>query len=79
MDLAALVLDRGADRDELGHVGAPLVTPDLDRTPTIPSAPSCSASSSIRVIASSRAEHIAWVNTPISWLCFQFACWKPMW
>ena len=37
------------------------------RTPTMPSAPSWSASSSIRVIASSRAWYIAWQRTFISW------------
>ena len=45
----------------------------------MPSAPSWSASSSIRVIASSRAWYIAWVRTPSSWLWFHIACWNPMW
>src|SRR2546429_90619 len=49
------------------------------RTPTMPSAPSWSASSSIRVIASSRAPYMAWDRTPISWLCFQPAISMPMW
>ena len=45
----------------------------------MPSAPSASASSSMRVIASSRAWYMACVRTPISWLWFHIACWKPMW
>ena len=49
------------------------------RTPTMPSAPSWSASSSMRVIASSRAWYIAWVRTSISWFWFQSYDWKPMW
>ena len=49
------------------------------RTPTTPSAPSWSASSSIRVIASWRAPYIASESTVISWLFFQPATWMPMW
>ena len=53
--------------------------PTSSRTPTIPSAPSWSASSSMRVIASSRAWYIACVRTSISWFWLQFDCWNPMW
>ncbi len=45
----------------------------------MPSAPSWSASSSMRVIASSRAEYIASDRTVISSLVFHEDCWKPMW
>ena len=45
----------------------------------MPSAPSWSASSSMRVMASSRAWYMACVSTSISWFEFQFDCWKPMW
>ena len=37
------------------------------RTPTMPSAPSASASASIRVMASSRAWYMAWESTSSSW------------
>ena len=49
------------------------------RTATIPSAPSWSASSSMRVIASSRAWYIACVRTSISWFWLHAPTWKPMW
>jgi hypothetical protein len=60
--------DRRADREELGRV-----------TATMPSAPSTSASASIRVIASSRAWYIAWDSTSISWFLVHRLTCRPTW
>jgi hypothetical protein len=49
------------------------------RTPTIPSAPSWSASSSIRVIARWRALYIACESVSNSRLVVGPATWMPMW
>ena len=49
------------------------------RTPTMPSAPSASASASIRVIASSRAWYSAWESTVSSWFLPQRPTWRPTW
>jgi hypothetical protein len=50
-------LDRRADGDELGHVGAEVAPHDLERHAAMPSAPSVIASICILSIASSRAGH----------------------
>jgi hypothetical protein len=79
MQLALGVLDRRADRDELGELSSPLVSPDLEPNADDAAAPSESASSSIRVIASSRAWYIACVSTSSSWFLPQRRSCRPMW
>ena len=49
------------------------------RTPTMPSAPSASASASIRDIASSRAWYIAWERTSSSWFLPHRPICSPTW
>ena len=49
------------------------------RTPTMPSAPSASASASIRVMASSRAWYMAWDSTSSSWFLPQRPICSPTW
>src|SRR3984957_16892235 len=49
------------------------------RTPTMPSAPSASASASIRVMASSRAWYMAWDSTSSSWFFPQRPTCSPTW
>ena len=49
------------------------------RTATMPSAPSTSASASIRVIANSRAWYIAWDSTSISWFLLHRPTCRPTW
>ena len=49
------------------------------RTPTIPSAPSWSASASIRVIASSRAWYMACDSVSSSWFLLHRPIWNPTW
>ena len=49
------------------------------RTPTMPSAPSASASASIRVIASSRAWYMAWDSTSSSWFLLHRPICSPTW
>ena len=75
MQDALAMLDRGADRDELGEIRAPLVAADVQPHADDAVGAELSASSSMRVIASSRAWYIAWVRTPISWFWFHEACW----
>ena len=48
-------------------------------TPTMPSAPRCAASASIRDMASSRALYMAWLRTCSSWFCDQRPTWIPTW
>ena len=59
----------GARGEELEHVLPPDVRLHAQLYATIPSAPRCAASDSIRDIASSRALYIACVSTCSSWFC----------
>jgi hypothetical protein len=76
---AVLGLDGGAHGDELGGVLAPLVVVDVEPHADHPVGPSSAASSSMRVMASSRASYMAPVSLVSSWLCPHFRVWMPVW
>ncbi len=74
MQDAVAVLDRGSDRDELGHVRAPLVAADVE-----PDAHHAVRSELVGFLfhprhRQSRALYIAWESTSISWLWLKRDC-----